>query len=234
MKNLVLALSFTLSLFTVGTSVAQKNTNATSAIVSSNKTIYAKAIEYGDLNTAIVAAHTILANSPNDYHYMDSLVGLYYTSGNLVAAVNVGNDILAAAPQNTTVRELVANSLIALDLSADALVHYNELYTRTGNLVYLYNVATTQFNMKNYTDCGFTVERLLKAESNMVKVNIATAEGDAQDVPIKAAALNIKGAIAMELNSLAIAKENFEEALKVAPDFALAKNNLETLANRGK
>ena len=163
MKNLVLALTIALSAFTVTSSVAQKNSTATSTIVSTNKTIYAKAVEYGDLNTAIVAAHTILANSPNDYHYMDSLVSLYYASGNLVAAINVGNAILEAAPQNTAVREMVANSLVALDLNGDALVHFNELYTRTGNLVYLYNVATTQFNMKNYTDCGTTVERLLKA-----------------------------------------------------------------------
>jgi tetratricopeptide (TPR) repeat protein len=208
---------------------AQKNTSAGNTIVTTSKTIYAKAVEFGDFNTAIVAAHTILANSPNDYHYMDSLVSLYYTSGNLVAAVNVGNTILDAAPQNTTVRELVANSLIGLGMNGEAIVHYNDLYSRTSNIIYLYNIATTEFGMKNYTDCGLTVERILKADGNMTNVAINGADGKAQDIPVKAAAYNIKGAIAVVVNNTAIAKESFEEALKIAPDFSLAKSNLEEL-----
>lgn len=213
---------------------AQKNTNAGNNIVAANKTIYAKAVEFGDFNTAIVAAHTILANSPNDYHYMDSLVSLYNAIGNLVAAVNVGNAILEAAPQNTTVRELVANSLIGLGMNGEAIVHYNDLYSRTSNIIYLYNIATTEFGMKNYTDCGLTVERILKAEGNMTKVAIDGADGKTQDIPVKAAAYNIKGAIAVEVNNTAIAKESFEEALKIAPEFSLAKSNLEVLKKAAK
>lgn len=234
MKSIVPVLAIALSVFAATSCAAQKNTTYNSSVVNTNKTIYAKAVEYGDVNTAIMAAHTILANSPNDYHYMDSLVSLYYTSGNLVAAVNVGNAILEAAPQNTTVREMVANSLVALDMNGDALVHFNDLYARTGNLVYLYNVATSQFNMKNYTECGITVERLLKADNNLTKVSIAGTNGNVQEIPIKAAAYNIKGAIALEVNNNAIAKQSFEEALKVAPDFALAKSNLEALAKGNK
>ncbi len=233
MKNLILTFTFALLGLSVTSCVAQKNVTS-STLVSANKTIYAKAVEFGDLNTAIVAAHTILANSSSDYHYMDSLVSLYYVSGNLVATVNVGNAILEAAPQNVTVREIVANSLIALGMNGDALVHYKELFSRTDNLVYLYNVATTEFNMKNYTECGVTIEKLLKAPSNMNKVSITNADGSAQEIAIKAAAFNIKGAIAMEVNNTAIAKQNFEEALKIAPEFSLAKNNLEALSKGTK
>ncbi len=231
MKNLILAFTIALTGLSITSCAAQKNTT-TSNVVSTNKTIYAKAVEYGDLNTAIVAAHTILANSPSDYYYMDSLVSLYYVQGNSVAAVNVGNAILEAAPQNVVVREMVANSLISLGMNGDALVHFNDLYSRTGNLVYLYNVATTEFNMKNYTECGLTIEKLLKASNNMDKVSITNADGNEQQVPIKAAAYNIKGAIAIEVKNNAIAKQSFEEALKIAPDFTLAKNNLEAL-NKG-
>jgi tetratricopeptide (TPR) repeat protein len=204
---------------------AQRNTPTT--VVTSNKTIYDKAIEYGDLNTAIVAAHTILANSPADFHYMDSLVGLYFATGNFVAAINIGNDILGAAPQNVAVREVVANSQLALGLNGEAVLNYQDLYTRTNDLFFLYNVATTQYNMKNFTECGATLDRVLKAEGNMEKIPLTGADGETQEVPIKAAAHNIKGAIALEVNNAAIAKQNFEEALKIAPDFSLAKKNLE-------
>ncbi len=211
-------------------SFAQKNVPAN--VVTTNKTIYDKAIEYGDLNTAIVAAHTILANSPNDYHYMDSLVGLYYDAGNLVAAINIGNDILAAAPQNVAVREVVANSQLALGLNGEAMLNYQDLYTRTGYLVYLYNIATTQFSMKNFTECTTTIDSILASDKNMTEVVIINADGQSEPVALKAAAYNIKGAIAMELNNAAIAKQNFEEALKVAPNFTLAKKNLEAVTKK--
>lgn len=203
--------------------------NAPTNIVTTNKTIYDKAIEYGDLNTAIVAAHTILANSPADYHYMDSLVDLYYATGNLVAAINIGNDILGAAPQNVAVREVVANSQQALGLNGEAVLNYRELYTRTNDLFFLYNLASTQYNMKNLTECGTTLDQILKAEGNMQKIPLTGADGETQEVPIKAAAHNMKGAIALEVNNNPIAKQNFEEALKIAPDFSLAKKNLEEM-----
>lgn len=210
--------------------VAQKNTGNTA--VNTYKTIYAKAVEYGDLNTAIGAAHNILAISPADYHFMDSLVNLYYEAGNLVAAINVGNDILAAAPQNVAVREMVANSQMELGLSGEAIQNYQDLYTRTSNLVYLYTIAITQFEMKNYTESGATVEKLLTAEGNLTKISIAAADGSVQAIPIKAAAYNIKGAIAVEVNNPTIAKQNFEEALRLAPEFALAKQNLAALGKK--
>ena len=52
-----------------------------------------------------------------------------------------------------------------------------------------------------------------------------------QEVPMKAAALNVKGICAMELNQPDAAKDNFKKALEIDPDFALAKGNLE---NAGK
>ncbi len=234
MKNHILLFAAAAFGFMPLAAEAQKNTSAGNNIVTTNKTIYAKAVEFGDFNTAIVAAHTILANSPNDYHYLDSLVSLYSANGNLVAAVNVGNTILDAAPQNTTVRELVANSLVGLGMNGEAIVHYNDLYSRTSNIIYLYNIATTEFSMKNYTDCGLTVERILKADGNLTKVAINGADGKTQDIPVKAAAYNIKGAIAVEVNNTIIAKASFEEALKIAPEFSLAKSNLEVLKKTTK
>ncbi|CAN5323673.1 hypothetical protein BH09BAC1_BH09BAC1_10300 [soil metagenome] len=227
MKRYYLASLVILTLLCSTSCVAQKNTGST--IVSTNKTIYTKALEYGDYNTAIVAAHTILANSPADYHYMDSLVGLYYASGNMLAAVNIGNDILTAAPQNVNVRQMVANSQLGLGIYGEAALNFQDLYTRTKDLFFLYNVATTQFNMKNYTECAATLDNILKAEGNMDKIPLTGADGKTQEIPIKAAAYNIKGAIAVEVKNNAVAKQNFEEALKIAPDFSLAKKNLAEL-----
>ena len=49
---------------------------------------------------------------------------------------------------------------------------------------------------------------------------------------MKAAALNVKGIVAMDLNQDANAKEFFNQALQLFPDFALAKGNLATLSQK--
>jgi Flp pilus assembly protein TadD len=49
---------------------------------------------------------------------------------------------------------------------------------------------------------------------------------------MKAAALNIKGIVAMDLNQESNAKNFFNQALQLFPDFALAKGNLATLAQK--
>ena len=49
---------------------------------------------------------------------------------------------------------------------------------------------------------------------------------------MKAAAYNVKGICALELNQPDAAKDNFNKALQAFPDFVLAKSNLETLAKK--
>ena len=50
-----------------------------------------------------------------------------------------------------------------------------------------------------------------------------------QNVPLKAAALNLRGIILTEINMKDKSKEALEAALKVYPEFALAKKNLDAL-----
>jgi len=51
-------------------------------------------------------------------------------------------------------------------------------------------------------------------------------KGGSQKVPLRAAAHNVKGIIAMDLNQPDIAKQQFETAIKLFPDFVLAQGNL--------
>ena len=53
-----------------------------------------------------------------------------------------------------------------------------------------------------------------------------------QEVPMRAAAYNVKGICAMELNQEEAAKQNFNKAVELFPDFALAKGNLDAMAKK--
>jgi hypothetical protein len=59
-------------------------------------------------------------------------------------------------------------------------------------------------------------------------------DGQSQQVSLKAAAFNVKGIIGLELNQDDAAKQNFEEAIKLFPDFVLAKGNLGIIEERKK
>jgi hypothetical protein len=63
-------------------------------------------------------------------------------------------------------------------------------------------------------------------------VSIRNGNGSSQNVPMKAAALNVKGIVASDLNQDANAKDFFNQAIQLFPDFALAKGNLAALIQR--
>ena len=60
-------------------------------------------------------------------------------------------------------------------------------------------------------------------------VDVNVGQGYKQTVPYKAAALNIKGVIARQLNDDKTAEELFNQALAIYPDFVLAKGNIEEM-----
>ena len=69
-------------------------------------------------------------------------------------------------------------------------------------------------------------------EAETQKVTIRMQNNQSQQVPAKAACLNVKGIIAMELNQTDVAKQNFQAALSKSNDFELAQGNLATLAQK--
>ena len=55
-----------------------------------------------------------------------------------------------------------------------------------------------------------------------------------REVAKRAAAFNMRGVIALEINQLDVAKQNFQKALELFPDFSLAKSNLEKVTPSDK
>ena len=58
-------------------------------------------------------------------------------------------------------------------------------------------------------------------------MNFASTNGATQAVPVNAAAANLIGVLQMDVKNYAAAKASFEGAIKLFPEFAGAKQNLE-------
>lgn len=190
---------------------------------------YKSALKNYDLQAATVALYNMQALKPERTDLSDSLAFLYFAGERYAQAYIIGEEIVKADPKRMDMLELVAVSKQSLGLIKEALSDYEKLYAQEKLVYYLYQIATLQYQLKRYGECIASLDQIIVSpDAEKQKVNIRM-QGGSQDVVMKAAALNVKGICAMELNQEEVAKDNFNKALQLAPDFVLAKGNLDLI-----
>lgn len=195
------------------------------------KVVYALALKYRDPSVAIMAVYEQLAHNPTDRALKDSLASLYFISRSYPQALAVAQEVLAAEPQNAKMLQLVAISEQSLGRNKEALEAYEKLYAVSKNTFHLYQVAVLQYSLTRLGECMSSLAQVIQAQdAGEQKVAVAINQQQAQEVPLKAAAWNVRGVVLRDQKDPANAKLAFDEALKVFPDFILAKNNLAELA----
>lgn len=194
--------------------------------------IYNTALKYGDVEVARTAMYALLAKHPDSISYLDTIARLYFSAGNYVQCALSSKDYLTKDTTNLFVREMLAISYSSLNKSKEALEQYEILHHATKSVYHAYQIAVLQYVLKRYGECETTLTEIIaNPKSGEDKVSMNVDQNTSQQVPIKAAAYNIKGVMQKELNKPDEAKIFFEEALKIYPDFALAKGNLEAIKN---
>jgi tetratricopeptide (TPR) repeat protein len=195
-----------------------------------DEAVYAKAIEFGDYEVARVALFKMIVKNPDSLNFLDSLVTLYFSLGQMPQCILAGLQYLQRDSTNLSVMEMVALSYGQLSKNKEALEMYERLYRQTKNIYYAYQTAVQQFYMKRIGECNQMIDLILAdPKSATEKIAISVDQTTQQQVPVKAAALNMRGIIYKEMNMPDKAKAAFEESLAVMPDFALAKGNLDLL-----
>lgn len=189
---------------------------------------------YGDVLTQIFALHWRIATEGSSFGLRDTLAQMYFQAGLYRQAIAVTEELLQEQPRNADLAELRAVSYFYLQDAKNALDAYEKLYSITQSPLHLYQVITLQFNLQRYGECQANIDKLLSTpEAAQQAVRISTPDGQTQEVPLRAAALNVRGVLLRLQKENAKAKAAFEEALKIFPDFALAKGNLEDLSREG-
>jgi tetratricopeptide (TPR) repeat protein len=193
---------------------------------------YKSALKNYDLQAATVALYTMQALKPERADLNDSLALLYFAGERYAQAYLVGQAIVNADPKRNDMLEMVAVSKQNLGMIKESLADYEKLYGAEKSVYFLYQMATLQYQLKRYGECVASLDQILgNADADKQKVSIRVQNGS-QEAPMKAAAYNVKGICALELNQPEAAKENFNKALSIFPDFVLAKANLETMEKK--
>lgn len=220
-------LAYTYLLFMTLSVSAQDNNE-----VEKQKVILRNAKKYNDGAVARTAIFELIALQPNQKEWKDSLLYVYFAEGNYVSTLLLSEELLKD-DQNPEVLERKAISEQQLGLLKEALTSYEQLFKLKGENFYLYQVATIQYQLKRFGECEMTINALLNdAKTKEQKVTISLGQQGSQEVSMEAALLNIKGVMLKDIGKEEESKKLFTLALEKAPDFVLAKANLEALAKK--
>ncbi len=197
--------------------------------------IYETALKYGDIEVARTAIYALLIKHPDSISYLDTLARLYFSGGNYVQCALTSKDYLTKDSSNLFVREMLAISFSSLNKNKESLEQYELLYANTHSVFHAYQIAVLQYVLKRFGECETTCAVILSdPKAGDQKVSISADQNNNQQVPIKAATYNIRGVMFKEMNKTDEAIASFQEAVKIFPEFALAKANIEALKNPKK
>lgn len=191
--------------------------------------------ETGDLQTAAVALNEMLLEDTVYSDWYDTLAVLYYNINNFQPASWYAGKVLEKKPKDLRMMELVAMSEQQLGRPEKVLTAYRALFKATNDFQYLYQSAAVEFSMGNIDNCKNLVDSILHS-SNIEKdsIEIQIENDYSQQVPLRAAVYNLQAFLKAREGNLPGAKKDFENALRIYPDFVLAQRNLQDLMSGGR
>jgi tetratricopeptide (TPR) repeat protein len=191
---------------------------------------YAAAVQWNDYDVAKDALYDLIILNPGNDSLIYDLAIFYYQNQKYPSAVMVSQELLKRNPKNVSALEIAAVGYESLGVPDRALQSYESLYLLNNNPATLYKMAFLQYRLKRYKESGTSVDILMaNKEVETLKITYNDATNKAKEYTMKVALLNLKGMIATEQGDKVSAKKFFDSALAIAPDFALAKENLAKL-----
>jgi len=229
MKKILLTLSACVILF----SCKQANTNNTPTQSTNDyQKLYDKSMAAKDYQSAITAVQLLLLNdSTNDLR--DTLPELYGAVNNVPACLLATNETLKRLPNDEKFLNLKLLCLQEMGMIEEQFTMLQNLFQTTGKAQYIAQIAAIQVASGNLKEARTTIETILtKYKGSQDKLEVFVDERNKQQVPVEAAAWNMKGYIFMQQKNLEKAKECYFKALEIYPDFVMPKRNLDMIFSR--
>jgi tetratricopeptide (TPR) repeat protein len=218
-KYLVVLLALTINL-SFGQKLYKKD------LLALQKKVYKLAIQNYDLEAAKNSVYQILAIEGEQSVYQDSLAYIYFNQKNYVSYITVADKILAKS-EKMDILERKAIALENLGAIKEAVTVYEKVFAKKKIAVVAYKLGKLQHQLKRSAE-AFATLRSMENEKVDEKALLSfpgAKKGQQQSVPLKAAYMNLLGMVSYDLHSYEMAIKYFNAALKVYPDFFVAKQN---------
>lgn len=201
--------------------------------IALEKKIISKAKRIGDMEVATYSMYKLIALEGDNSTYKDSLAYIYFSSRKYGSCFLISQEVLNRDPDNVAIMELKAISLESLGAVDKSLLVYEQLFALTNNNFHGYTLAKLQWTMKQYEAAYATITKVEGLnDTGEIMVTFSINQNHTQQIELLAAIPYLKGLILEDLNKNAEAKLSFEKALKIQPEFVLAKENLDRLNNQ--
>ena len=221
-----LYVSFVIGLFGL-TVVAQSGNNEAIAL---EKEVIRTAKKMGDPNVATYSMYKLIALEGANSTYKDSLAFVYFSSRKYASCFLMADEVLERNPKDQAMLELKAVSLESLGALDKSMDTFNELFALSNNNYHGYTLAKLQLAMKKYDDAYATIKKVETLnDPGKIKVTFSINQSHTQQIELLAAIPYLKGLIEEELKKNPEAKLSFEKALRIQPEFVLAKEKLDKL-----
>lgn len=209
----------------------QVSAQTNSELLKHYEAYYAQMKQQGDMQGVINALTHLNVLSPNQAR-LDTLAVLYMNGGKHMQALNtIGYD---SNPNDSNMAvEVKAVSLKAVNEPQRALVHFEELFKRTPNIMIAYEMADLKIQMDNIAGATVNIEYGI-ANSKDDEMRTYYDSQTPYQVPAKAAFIYLKGLAKYKLNQSDLdgAIAILDEAIALAPNFNLALLSKQALMAR--
>ena len=194
------------------------------------KSIYEKAKSYNDPNVAISALYNMIAIQPENVLLKDSLMREYLSLSQWAPTYMISREILVLQPNNNFALEVSCVSLQNLGLKQEALNEYESLYLRTDRIDVLYTIASLQFELGNLNESLTNLDILLNnSQTEEMIARVSMGQNETQDVPYRAQLNYLKGLVFIEKGENDLARNSFNKAVNLSPEFKNASEKLGSL-----
>ena len=216
---------------------AQENNNSSSADsveipleLRKQAYIYSLAKKYNDPAVARMALYNLIAVNPSSSAILDSLALLYFDYQQYASAAIVAQDALSLNPDDLFASEVAAIAFDNLGVKSRAVTHYEKLYLASNDLETLYKIAFLQYELKRYSEALNNTDIITASpKSEEIKLLFPLNNQQNQEISLKASTLRLKGMIEAAQGNTEQARTYFQQALELAPEFSLVKEQLKAL-----
>ncbi len=187
--------------------------------------VYHLARRYGDYWTMKEAAYALWAQDTTNLAWKDSLFRCYVFLKQVSQVIRMGEERLRRNPKDLFALNALAE---AYQLQGDIQKAYEyqvRAYDLAPNRESQYHLAVLLYNMGRSDTALKLVSEVAKDSTTKAIMVHVSGQGATQEVPLQAAAWNLIGVIHMIRQDVKEAKKAFEQALSIAPNFLLARNN---------
>ncbi len=229
MKHIITLIAISL----IFTAQAQDSSSANDSIpfeFSRQAYIYQLAKDYNDPAVARMAIYNLLSYNPQNTALLDSLALLYYEYNQFASAALTAQDAAAQAPDDMFAVELAAICFERLGALPKAISFYETLYTHTFDMSMLYKVGFLQMDAKRYIEAETNADIIIEdPKSKTLTLIFPKNDKTNQEVSLVAGAYRLKGMIAAAQGDKIKAKESYNKALAISPEFEILKKQLAEL-----